>query len=103
VGTVKKLVIASLFASLFVLGAACSKKGPPPTEPTPGTSAATGEPAAPTTAEECESAGYQVVGDIGDGQVKCPEGTTEISRIQYGIEGGVCCSGGPADTAPAAP
>ena len=37
-----------------------------------------------------------VVGDIGDGQVKCPEGIEEISRIQYGIEGGVCCKALPA-------
>ena len=35
--------------------------------------------------------GHQVVGDIGNGQVACPDGTTEVARIQYGIEGGVCC------------
>ena len=55
----------------------------------------------PATGEQCECAGYQVVGDIGDGQVKCPEGTTEVSRINYGIEGGVCCDG--AASASAAP
>ena len=47
---------------------------------------------APATAEQCECKGFTVVGDIGDGQVACPEGLTEVSRIQYGIEGGVCCN-----------
>lgn len=46
---------------------------------------------APTTIEECEAAGYRVVGDIGDGQVECPDGQEEVSRLEYGIEGGVCC------------
>jgi hypothetical protein len=80
----KKTIIALLFA------AACGGKGKtPPTNHVPPE-----PPAAPTTAEECEAAGYTVVGDIGDGQVKCPAGTEEVSRIQYGIEGGVCCKPG---------
>ena len=87
-----------IFALSFVLMMmACGGKSKPPTtEPTPGT----GTPpaaATPTNAEECEAAGYQVVGDIGDGQVKCPDGTEEVSRIQYGIEGGVCCDPGTAE------
>ena len=45
----------------------------------------------PTNAEQCECLGHQVVGDIGNGQVACPDGTTEVAKIQYGIEGGVCC------------
>jgi hypothetical protein len=97
-------VLKTIASILFVLGlCACGNKSTPPTEPAPtNEEAPTGEPAAagtPTTAEECEAAGYQVVGDIGDGQVKCPDGTTEVSRIQYGIEGGVCCQ---AAEAPAA-
>ena len=87
----------------FVLAAACgSKSKPASTEPTEAACAATGENGTPATAEECECAGMMVVGDIGDGQVKCPEGTNEVSRIQYGIEGGVCCTQG-ASPPPAAP
>ena len=84
-----------LVSVLFVSIAACGGKSKPtaaepatPAEPSPATP--------PTNAEECEAAGYTVVGDIGDGQVKCPEGSEEISRIQYGIEGGVCCKALPA-------
>ncbi len=46
----------------------------------------------PTTAEQCQCLGHEAVGDIGDGQVKCPEGKIEVSRIRFGIEGGVCCT-----------
>jgi hypothetical protein len=88
-----------LLAALVALLPACGKKSSaPPVEPdnTAGTGdEPVGDPPAeepaPTTAEECEAAGYQVVGDIGDGNVQCPAGTEEVSRIQYGIEGGVCC------------
>jgi hypothetical protein len=87
---VKNLLIALLFV------AACgSKSTSPPPAPAPEPQ---GEPAAaPTTGEECEAAGYTVVGDIGDGQVKCPDGMLEVSRIAYGIEGGVCCKPAPAE------
>jgi hypothetical protein len=96
-----KTIASTLFTSLLVLGlSACGGKSKPPTEPAP----TTGDPASgaptPTTAEECEAAGYTVVGDIGDGQVKCPDGTTEISHIKYGIEGGVCCDGGAGESMP---
>lgn len=91
----KKLIIIAMFV------AACGGKSNPAPAPTPdpdsigaGTEGC-GEDA-PATAEQCECHGWQVVGDIGDGQVACPEGTTEISRIQYGIEGGVCCQPAPA-------
>jgi hypothetical protein len=91
-------ILATLPLSIaFVLAAAaagCGGKSKPAEPVTPDPSAAChldGENGTPATAEQCECAGYQVVGDIGDGQVTCPEGTTEVSRIQYGIEGGVCC------------
>lgn len=45
----------------------------------------------PTTVEECLAAGYTVLGDIGDGKVKCPDGQEEVSRLELGIEGAVCC------------
>jgi hypothetical protein len=83
---VKKLLLIALFA------AACGNKQTPAPTPTP---AGCGE-GAPATAEQCECHGWQVVGDIGDGQVECPDGTSEVSRIQYGIEGGVCCMPAPA-------
>jgi hypothetical protein len=41
--------------------------------------------------EECESAGAVVRGDIGDGNVACASGETELGRVRTGIEGGVCC------------
>ena len=96
-----------LMIAMFVGAVACGGKSKPAPNPEPG--AGTAEPDgpglgsegcgedAPATAEQCECHGWQVVGDIGDGQVKCPDGTTEISRIQYGIEGGVCCAPGAAD------
>ena len=88
-------------ALVMILAAACGGKSKPaPAEPS-ATCAATGENGTPATAEECECAGLMVVGDIGDGQVKCPDGVVEVSRIQYGIEGGVCCAKG--EPAPEAP
>lgn len=92
-------LIASAF--LVVALAACgSKSSPPPASPDPqpdvtDPSAACnleGENGTPATAEQCECLGFEVVGDIGDGQVKCPDGKSEVSKIRYGIEGGVCCS-----------
>ena len=77
-----------------LLAAACGGTSKPASpEPSPSCQA-TGEHGTPATAEECECAGHLVVGDIGDGQVKCPDGVVEVSRIQYGIEGGVCCAKG---------
>lgn len=79
---------------LVVLAAACGGKSKPPAPEPAQTCEATGENGTPATAEECECAGLMVVGDIGDGQVKCPDGVVEVSRIRYGIEGGVCCAKG---------
>ena len=98
-----QLLRASLLA-LVVLAAACGgkAKSSTPAEPDPDQhglgSEGCGEDA-PSTPEQCECHGYQVVGDIGDGQVACPDGTREVARLEYGIEGGLCC----APEAPAAP
>ena len=85
-----------IFAFAITLAACGGKSKPAEPEPTPteqagddcGIDPAVGTPA---TAEQCECKGLTVVGDIGDGQVACPEGSTEVSKISYGIEGGVCC------------
>ena len=83
-----------IFAFAITLAACGGKSKPAEPDPTPvagddcGIDPATGTPA---TAEQCECKGHTVVGDIGDGQVACPEGSTEVSKISYGIEGGVCC------------
>lgn len=97
----KHLLLSILLSSVLACG---NKSTPPPSEPEPA-EPATAEPgttpaptSTPTTGEECEAAGFTVVGDIGDGQVRCPDGMEEVSRIQYGIEGGVCCK--PATGAP---
>lgn len=82
----------TLFAFALTL-AACGGKSKP-AEPTPTPTQAAddcGVTDVPATAEQCECKGLTVVGDIGDGQVACPEGSTEVSKISYGIEGGVCC------------
>lgn len=99
----KNLSISFVFAITCAL-IGCGSKSAPPVEPDPGTAAATGagggddcnvpEGGTPANAEQCECKGMTVVGDIGDGQVKCPDGLIEVSRIQYGIEGGVCCAKG---------
>lgn len=96
----KNLSIAFLLSITCAL-AGCGSKSTPPTEPEPGSAAATGaddcgipEGGTPANGEQCECAGMTVVGDIGDGQVKCPDGLIEVSRIQHGIEGGVCCAKG---------
>jgi hypothetical protein len=90
---VKKLI---LFA---MLAAACGGKSNPAPAPTPDPAPADGSAkdcaeGPPSTPEECECHGWLVVGDIGDGQVRCPDGATEVSHIRYGIEGGLCCDPG---------
>lgn len=85
--------IASLSLAFTLAACGGKDKAPAPTTPDPTASCQlTGEGNTPADAPQCECAGYLVVGDIGDGQVRCPDGTTEISRINYGIEGGVCCT-----------
>ena len=91
-----------LLAALLAI-AACGGKSKPPApapDPTPeqtDPAAACnleGENHSPATADQCECMGMTVVGDIGDGQAKCPDGLIEVSKIRYGIEGGVCCAKG---------
>jgi|GEM_PF-3100640 len=93
-----------IFAGFLTLAACGSKSSPAPTTPEPTGETATdpttnacnpeGENGTPTTMEQCQCMGFEAVGDIGDGQVKCPDGLTEVSKIRYGIEGGVCCAKG---------
>lgn len=90
----KHILVCTLLAlSLF----GCSKPAPrdAPTSPsagaeTPPDAHACSEGAASTPAH-CECLGGYVKGDIGDGQVACPQGETELERVQQGIEGAVCC------------
>lgn len=88
-------IFAALLLSASLVLAACGGKAKPAPTPAPNETADTcgvqSSNGVPTNAEQCECLGHQVVGDIGDGQVACPDGTTEVARIQYGIEGGVCC------------
>ncbi|MEZ4403250.1 MAG: hypothetical protein R3B06_24710 [Kofleriaceae bacterium] len=96
----------TLLAAALSLAAACGGSSPHPS-PAPvepaavedrcGVAATDGKP---TDATQCECLGYRVFGDIGDGQVACPEGASEVARIAYGIEGGVCCAVPPATTSP---
>jgi hypothetical protein len=73
----------------------CAKPAAEPTTPSAPAVAAPSDHAcsegAPATPEHCECLGGYVKGDIGDGQVACPQGETELERVQQGIEGAVCC------------
>ena len=95
-------ILTSVLLSASLVLAACGGKAKPAPTPAPTETADTcgvqSSNGVPTNAEQCECLGHQVVGDIGNGQVACPDGTTEVAKIQYGIEGGVCCQ---AATAPA--
>jgi hypothetical protein len=78
----------------LVLGlVGCSKQtpAPPPSESTGQEAVETCGSDAPATPAHCECLGGYVKGDIGDGQVACPQGETELERVQQGIEGAVCC------------
>lgn len=95
--------ISSLTFAFALALAACGGGAKPAAQPTP---VATGDTCGveatgglPADAKQCECLGYQVVGDIGDGNVACPDGTSEVARISYGIEGGMCCKGGDAPAA----
>lgn len=48
------------------------------------------EPGAPTTAEECTTAGGAIAPSIGS-KPSCPAGKRSIGAIRYGIEGALCC------------
>ena len=78
-----------------LLTAACARPTEAPTaEPGHTTgdeaSAACGSDA-PASPAHCACLGGYVRGDIGDGQVACPQGETELERVRQGIEGAVCC------------
>lgn len=92
----RTLLTALPLSLLLALAAACGGNSTP-AAPKPDPTAACqldGPGGTPSTAEQCECAGLLVVGDIGDGKVACPDGHVEVSRINYGIEGGVCCTKG---------
>ena len=99
-------ILTSLLLGTSLTLTACGGKAKPAPTPAPATGGDTcgvdASGGTPANAEQCECLGYQVVGDIGNGQVACPDGATEIARIQYGIEGGVCCKAGGSEP-PAAP
>jgi len=89
----RQLFSAAAFASItLALGCGHSGGSSAPTVATgpQSSSASCGEDAANTPAH-CECLGGYVKGDIGDGQVACPQGETELERVQQGIEGAVCC------------
>lgn len=70
---------------------------PPPGEPIPPA----GADRPVLTSEECAARGGSVVGDIGDGATHrpdylCASGAAPLGNVQLGIEGSVCCPGGPA-------
>ena len=82
--------------------AACGGKSKPDTTTTTteDTSKTPDESPAMVTPEECESTGGTVAWDIGDGSVKCPEGTAEASKVSGGVEAGLCCKPAGAAGAP---
>src|SRR5687767_15407436 len=87
---------ASLLIAMIMI-AACSSKTAPAAPPTASATegaehvASDCSEGAPATPAHCECLGGYVKGDIGDGQVACPQGETELERVQQGIEGAVCC------------
>ena len=92
--------LALLLAFLLLLAsvlAACSQTAEPPVEQ-PGPEAPPASDSEPPasdapqvmTPEQCKTAGGTVVPSPG-GDVKCPDGQTELGKVRLGIEGGVCC------------
>jgi hypothetical protein len=60
------------------------------------------------TGEECREAGHTLVLDTGDGRTfrddyRCPGGIAPVSRVRFGLEGGVCCPKDSANSAKPAP
>jgi hypothetical protein len=87
----------SIALSLSFALAACGgadKADPQTPTPDPSTGEPTGEPTDEPQMMDpaaCEAAGGSVVGDIGDGSVACPEGTTNIGNVSGGVEQQLCC------------
>jgi hypothetical protein len=88
--TSQHLVAAALCALV-----ACATRTPPapPARPATQQSADLCGADAPNSASHCACLGGYVRGDTGDGKVACPQGETELARVQHGIEGAVCCKG----------
>jgi hypothetical protein len=94
--------VSFVFSVLALVSVACSAERPTSKPATTG--AAVETPAAadkcgldaanavPATAAQCECKGMRVVGDIGNGHAACPSGMNEVSKIRFGLEGGVCCA-----------
>lgn len=91
-----KLKIALRSVVVVASLSGCGKQ-PPPESTSPSASEGQESVAhcgsdAPATAEHCACLGGYVRGDIGDGQVACPQGETQLERVNQGIEGAVCCA-----------
>lgn len=84
-----KTRVAALLTTMLL---GCASRAAQTSAPTVGEQQ--GQPCregAPATPAHCECLGGYVRGDIGDGQVACPQGETELERVNQGIEGAVCC------------
>lgn len=69
-----------------------SAAGPAPLAPElVDASAACGLDGPPTDAAQCECVGGSPRALVGDGELACDPGDSELGRITYGAAGGVCC------------
>lgn len=92
----------TLLITLALALAACGGKSNPAPAPDDTTAEpgddTTGDPTSELmTPEECEADGGQVVGDIGDGSVQCPEGFDATGNVSGGVEASLCCHETPDD------
>jgi hypothetical protein len=94
--TIQNVLAAMALGSLSIAGA-CSSTKPASESGSETPSEGSESPGADCGAhalqspEHCTCLGGYVKGDIGDGNVACAEGETELERVQQGIEGAVCC------------
>jgi hypothetical protein len=94
---IERVMAATVLGGLLVLLTSCSSAKSTTEQPTEAPSTGQENPATacdqspPQSPEHCECLGGYVKGDIGDGQVACTDGETELERVQQGIEGAVCC------------
>ena len=84
-----------IFLAAFLFVAACGGKSAPAPNPDPDPDPDTTTEEEPTedmmSVEDCEASGGQVVGDIGDGNVACPDDTEESGKVSGGVETQLCC------------